>query len=111
MRLALATLFAAHPAVAAVHYPGLPSHPGHAIAKRLVGDGFGGMLALELADGEAAVGPFLNALEFPTIAVSLGDVSTLIWPIPGGLLRLSVGLEDLADLETDFRHALDQLTE
>jgi cystathionine beta-lyase/cystathionine gamma-synthase len=68
------------------------------------------MLAMELAGGEAAIGSFLNALELPTIAVSLGDVSTLIWPIPGGVLRLSVGLEDLADLEADFRQALDQLT-
>jgi cystathionine beta-lyase/cystathionine gamma-synthase len=103
---ALAALLSAHPAVTAVHYPGLPSHPGHAIAQHLVGDQFGGMLAVELAGGEAAVGPFLNALELPTIAVSLGDVSTLIWPIPGGVLRLSVGLEDLADLEADFANAL-----
>jgi cystathionine beta-lyase/cystathionine gamma-synthase len=69
------------------------------------------MLAVELAGGEAVVGSFLNALELPTIAVSLGDVSTLIWPIAGsGLVRISVGLEDLADLEADFGHALDQLS-
>ena len=69
------------------------------------------MLAFELAGGEAAVGPFLDGLQLPTIAVSLGDVSTLIWPLAGsGVFRLSVGLEDLADLEADFRHALDQLT-
>ena len=98
------------PAVSVVHYPGLTSHPGHAIASTLVGRHFGGMLSFELAGGEAAVGPFLNALELPTIAVSLGDVSTLIWPLPGsGLLRLSVGLEDLDDLTADFTTALAQI--
>jgi cystathionine beta-lyase/cystathionine gamma-synthase len=86
-------------------------HPGHAVARHFVNDQFGGMLAFELAGGEAAVRPFLNALELPTIAVSLGDVSTLIWPIDGtGVMRLSVGLEDLADLKTDVRNALAQLT-
>lgn len=108
--LALAELLAAHPAVAAVHYPGLTAHPGHVIARRLAGNHFGGMLAFELAGGEAAVRPFLNALELPTIAVSLGDVSTLIWPIAGsGKLRLSVGLEDLSDLAADFTNALAQI--
>src|SRR5262249_15111980 len=97
--LALAQLLAAHPTVAAVHYPGLPAHPGHRIARQFVGDWFGGMLAFELAGGEAALRPFLSGLELATIAVSLGDVSTLIWPIAGtGLMRLSVGLEDLTDL-------------
>jgi cystathionine beta-lyase/cystathionine gamma-synthase len=110
--LALAQLLAAHPAVAVVHYPGLVAHSGHAVAHALVGNRYGGMLAFELAGGEAAVRPFLNALELATIAVSLGDVSTLIWPIAGsGVLRLSVGLEDLADLEADFTHALAQSTE
>jgi methionine-gamma-lyase len=105
--LALAKLLAAHPAVAAVHYPGLATHPRHEIACQLVGDRYGGMLAFELVGGEEAVGPFLDALELPTIAVSLGDVSTLIWPIAGrGVLRLSVGLEDVVDLEADFSNAL-----
>ena len=104
---ALAALLAAHPAVAAVHYPGLPSDPGHETARGLLGDRFGGMLAFELAGGEAAVGPFLDALELPAIAVSLGDAASLIWPLAGtGVLRLSVGLEDVADLEADFAHAL-----
>jgi cystathionine beta-lyase/cystathionine gamma-synthase len=107
----IAGLLAAHPAVAAVHYPGLPSHPQHAIARRLVGDRFGGMLAFDLAGGEPAVGPFLDALRLPTIAVSLGDVGTLIWPLAGsGTLRLSVGLDDLADLEADLTHALARIT-
>jgi cystathionine beta-lyase/cystathionine gamma-synthase len=106
----LAPLLAEHAAVAAVHYPGLPSHPGHEIAQRLVGDRFGGMLAFELTGGEPAVGPFLDALTLPTIAVSLGDTSTLIWPLAGtGRLRLSVGLEDLDDLARDFTGALDHV--
>lgn len=67
------------------------------------------MLAFELAAGEVAARPFLNALQLPALAVSLGDVGTLIWPLAGtGVLRLSVGLEDLDDLEADFTHALEQ---
>lgn len=107
----LAALLAAHPAVAAVHYPGLPSHPAHATARRLVGEGdrFGGMLAFELRDS-ASVGPFLNALRIPTLAVSLGECGTLIWPVEGSnLIRLSVGIEDIVDLEADFEQALASL--
>jgi cystathionine beta-lyase/cystathionine gamma-synthase len=100
---ALAARLAAHPAVTTVNYPGLASHPGHAVARRLVGDRFGGMLSFTLRGGGAAVGPFINALELCTLAVSLGECATLIWPYPGGdPIRLSVGLEDLADLEADL---------
>jgi len=103
----LAGFLAAHPAVAAVHYPGLPSDPGHAVARRLVGDRFGGMLSFRLQGGEGATGPFLNALELCTLAVSLGDCSTLIWPFAGtDLIRLSVGIEDADDLEADLAGAL-----
>ncbi|MBW3634660.1 MAG: PLP-dependent aspartate aminotransferase family protein [Chloroflexi bacterium] len=90
-------------------HPGLVSHPNHEIAPHLVGDCFGGMLAGGLAGGEVAVGPFLHALELRTIAVRIGNASTLIWSIIGtGVLRLSVGLADLAeaDLKTDVSHAL-----
>lgn len=108
--VAVAKLLEAHPAVREVRYPGLSSHPRHDVAQRLVGDRFGGMLAFELAGGEPVVGPFLDALRIPTIAVGLGDCGTLIWPLAGtGRLRLSVGLEDLADLEADFAHALAHL--
>lgn len=107
----LARLLAEHPAVATVHYPGLPSHPRHEIARQLVAGQFGGMLAFELTGGEAAVGPFLDGLKLATIAVSLGDCGTLIWPLArSGRLRLSVGLEDLVDLERDFLDALDHVT-
>lgn len=107
---ALAAVLAGHPAVTAVHYPGLPSHPRHEVAKRLVGDRFGGMVSFELRGGEVAVGRFLDALAIPTIAVSLGDTASLIWPVAGSdLIRLSVGLEDIVDLEADVRHALEHI--
>lgn len=106
----LAVLLAGHPAVAAVHYPGLATHPEHETARRLVGEHFGGMLSFRLIGGNAAVGRFLDALALPTIAVSLGDVSTLIWPLADtGAVRLSVGLEDVADLEADLASALSRL--
>ena len=106
--LRLARFLEAHPAVAAVRYPGLASDPGHAVARRLLGGaGYGGMLAFALAGGEPAFGPFLDSLDLCTIAVSLGEPATLIWPYPAqGLLRLSVGLEDPADLEADLAQAL-----
>jgi cystathionine beta-lyase/cystathionine gamma-synthase len=105
----LAHLLAGHPAVEVVHYPGLPGHPQHELARRLVGDRFGGMLTFGLVGGDGAIGRVLNALELPTIAVSLGDTATLIWPLAGtNLIRLSVGLEDLSDLEADFVAALEQ---
>jgi cystathionine beta-lyase/cystathionine gamma-synthase len=106
----LADLLAAHPAVANVHYPGLPSDPGHALAASLLGTGQdhrGGMIAFTLAGGREAVGPFLDALELCTIAVSLGDASTLVWPWPcSNLIRISTGLEDFIDLEADIVQAL-----
>ena len=105
----LARLLADHPAVASVNYPGLPAHPGHDTARRLVGEGdrFGGMLSFTLRGGISAIGPFLNALQLCTLAVSLGDCGTLIWPFQGtDLIRLSVGIEDVADLEADLLGAL-----
>jgi methionine-gamma-lyase len=109
----LAALLHAHPAVATVNYPGLPSHPGHDLARGLLGSTsprFGGMLSFVLQGGPGAIGPFLNALELCSLAVSLGDVSTLIWPFAGtDLIRLSVGIEDIVDLEADLIGALDRL--
>jgi methionine-gamma-lyase len=106
----LANVLAVHPAVAEVHYPGLNSDPGHALAASLLGADqhhFGGMIAFTLAAGRDAMGPFLDALELCTIAVSLGDSSTLVWPWPcGNMIRISTGLEDFADLEADIVRAL-----
>jgi cystathionine beta-lyase/cystathionine gamma-synthase len=106
----MADLLATHPAVGKVHYPGLSSDPGHALAASLLGADqhhFGGMIAFTLAAGRDATGPFLDALKLCTIAVSLGDSSTLVWPWPcGNLIRISTGLEDFADLEADIVRAL-----
>ena len=123
---ALAELLAQHPAVAAVHYPGLASHPGHAIAARQQ-DGFGAMLSFDLVGGETAVRAFVEGLSCFTLAESLGGVESLVAHpatmthaamseearakagIGPGLIRLSVGIEDLNDLLTDVRSGLDRV--
>jgi cystathionine gamma-synthase len=120
---ALAELLASHPAVAEVHYPGLASHPGHAIAERQQA-GFGGMLSFELAGGEPAVRAFVDGLTCFTLAESLGGVESLVaYPVTmshaamsaearaaagigPGLLRVSVGIENVNDLTADFAAAL-----
>jgi methionine-gamma-lyase len=106
----LASVLAAHPAIEAVHYPGIASDPGHELARKLVGPGddrFGGMIGVSLAGGREAIGPFLDALRLCTIAVSLGESSTLVWPWHcGNLVRISTGLEDFSDLEGDMVGAL-----
>lgn len=108
--MALARLLAASDAVEIVNYPGLATHPGHANAVRMVGNHehrFGGMLSFRLTGGSAAVAPFIDALRLCTIAVSLGDCSTLVWPWQSGdLIRVSAGLEDPKDLLRDFETAL-----
>lgn len=108
--------------VGAVRYPGLASHPGHTVAARQM-ESFGGMVAFELADGGTAEA-FLRCLRTITPALSLGGVETTICApaatshrtmpeaerrrlgITGGLLRLSVGIEDAADLVADLDRAL-----
>lgn len=120
---AIATILAGHPAVLAVHYPGLPSHPGHAIAKAQQ-TGFGAMLSFELAGGVEAVRRFVEAVQVFTLAESLGGVESLVAHpatmthagmgaearraagISDGLLRLSVGLEAEADLLADLEQSL-----
>jgi cystathionine gamma-synthase len=113
--LAVAQALAASPAVSAVHYPGLPSHPGHEIARRQM-SGFGGMLSFRAAGGrEAALAAVARARLF-TRATSLGGVESLIEHRatsegPGSrtaqdLIRLSIGLEHPEDLIADLRQAL-----
>jgi cystathionine gamma-lyase len=121
--LAVAQHLDAHPSVSVVHYPGLESHPQHALAARQMSGGFGGMVSLELEDEAAAV-RVLEALRLFTLAESLGAVESLA-EHPGlmthtsvppeerrriglgdGLLRLSVGVEDLDDLLADIDQAL-----
>ena len=109
----LAERLAAHPAVSAVHYPGLPSDPGHERAARLM-DGFGAMLAFETAGGAAAADAVCERVRVLTHATSLGGVETLIerrarYPVevaPEALLRISVGIEDVEDLWRDLERAL-----
>ena len=106
----ISELLEAHPAVEDVNYPGLASAPGHEIATRLAGDRFGGLLSFTLKGGEPSVRAFVNALELCTIAVSLGECSTLVWPYDSGLIRLAVGLEDPEDLVEDIERGLAAVT-
>lgn len=120
--LALATFLEAHPAVARVAYPGLPSHPQADIARRQLRAG-GGILALDLGSrGRAAA--FIDGLRIPPVTATLGSVVTyavhpptathrqldeeqlLAAGIPPGLVRISVGLEDVEDLVADAERAL-----
>jgi len=123
---ALAAFLEVHPAVSRVHYPGLPSHPGHALA-RTQQAGFGAMLSFELAGGRDAVRRFVEALQVFTLAESLGGVESLVAHPPtmthaamdpearaiagitDGLLRLSVGLEAEEDLLADLSRGLEAL--
>ena len=124
----LANLLAAHPAVSAVHFPGLTSHPGHVLAARQQ-RGFGAMISFEIHGGEPAVRAFLDGLEHFTLAESLGGVESLIAHpasmthaamtpearavagISDGLLRLSVGIEAAQDLAADISTALDRASQ
>jgi cystathionine beta-lyase/cystathionine gamma-synthase len=111
---------------AAVHYPGLPGHRDHDVARRIL-NGFGGMLGVELKGGGRAAERFLRALTIAAHAPSLGGVETLVSEprlsshamlsaeeraragIPDGFLRFSIGLEDADDIIADFAQALAQL--
>jgi len=104
-----------HPAVEAVYYPGLPSHPGHDIAKRQC-SGFGSMLSIVVRGGADAAERVCESVQLWTHATSLGGVESLIerrrrWTeeartVPEGLLRLSVGIENSDDLWRDLDRAL-----
>jgi cystathionine gamma-synthase len=121
--MAVAQFLVEHPSVAAVHYPGLDSDPGHSLASAQQ-DGFGAMLSFELRGGVDAVRRFIEAVEVFTLAESLGGVESLVAHpatmthagmgaeargaagITDSLIRLSVGLEAEADLIADLEHAL-----
>ncbi|NUT48534.1 MAG: PLP-dependent transferase [Saccharothrix sp.] len=120
----LARRLAAHPAVRVVHWPGLDTHPSHAVARRVL-DGFGSSFSFDLADAEAGRA-FVAALELVRLAPSLGGTETLVLHpastshrqlderqlnengITGGTIRLSVGIEDADDLWQDLAQALDR---
>jgi cystathionine beta-lyase len=120
---AVAEFLARHPAVRRVNYPGLETHPDHAVARRQM-RGFGGMLSFEVEGGGAASERCLRRLKLVTPALSLGGVETIICApvatshskltpaeraelgISEGLLRLSVGIEDARDIIDDLEEAL-----
>lgn len=114
--LAIARHFEGHPAVRAVLYPGLKSHPGHDIAARQMQGGFGGVLSLCIDGGAKAALAVAQRTELFVSATSLGGVESLIEhrasiegadsPFPDDLLRVSVGIEDAADLIADLEAAL-----
>jgi cystathionine gamma-synthase/methionine-gamma-lyase len=123
--LAVATWLEAQPAVARVYYPGLPSHSQHAMARELLPAGAGGVVAFDLAAGDSpAVHRFLDALTMVLPVTTLGGVaSQILYPalsshralpperrrglgIGDGLLRLSVGIEDIADITADLARGL-----
>jgi cystathionine gamma-lyase len=124
--LALAEWLQAQSQVARVRYPGLASHPQHALARRQM-QGYGGMISMHLATDLGGVRRFLERLRIFALAESLGGVESLAehpaimthaslpsqiraaLGIDDGLVRLSVGVEDLADLESDLRQALEAI--
>ncbi|NYG07423.1 cystathionine gamma-synthase [Phycicoccus badiiscoriae] len=112
-----------HPAVSAVHYPGLESHPGHEVAKRQM-KRFGGMISFQVKAGEDVAVKVCGETQLWTLGESLGGVESLIehparmthasvagteLEVPADLIRLSVGIEDVEDLIADLRQALDRL--
>ena len=124
--LEVARFLEGHPAVEMVWYPGLPNHPQHELAKRQMDD-FGGMVAFEVKGGKEAGRRVMDSVLLCILAVSLGDVDTLIQHpasmthsnyseedllatgITPGLIRLSVGLEKADDIIADLREALDKI--
>lgn len=123
--LHIAQRLSAEPAIERVLYPGLANHPDHAVARRLLPDGFGGMVAFEIAGADRAMGfRFLEAVKLSKPAPSLGDVGTLVMHaasasarrmtpeersaagIGENLIRVSVGLEDPDDVADDLLQAV-----
>jgi cystathionine gamma-synthase/methionine-gamma-lyase len=120
---AVAAFLASHPAVAHVHYPGLPQHPAHSLAAAAFGGRFGGLVSFELRDA-AAVARFVDRLRLFLPATTLGDLYSLVAVptiashrelgpearaargISAGLVRLSVGIEAVEDLIADLAAAL-----
>jgi cystathionine gamma-lyase len=121
--LAVASFFESHPGVQRVVYPGLASHPDHEVARGLLA-GFGGMVSIVLEGGAVAADTFVSALRLAVAAPSLGGVQTLVSQprytshaglsreqrasqgIPDGFVRISLGIENAADLIADFEQAL-----
>jgi cystathionine gamma-synthase len=116
----VAQMLSSHPAVSEVMYPGLPTHPGHSLAAKQM-SGFGGMVSFRVRGGEDEAVAVCGRTRLFTLGESLGGVESLIehparmthasvagspLEVPGDLIRLSVGIEDIADLLDDLRQAL-----
>jgi cystathionine beta-lyase/cystathionine gamma-synthase len=119
----VAELLAAHPSVSRVHYPGLPTHPRHALAREQMKD-FGTIVSFDLKGGADAGAKFSDALKLFALAASLGSTESLVvapqmmggrdlsaeqYKLSGlteGTVRLSIGLEDIDDLLDDVKQAL-----
>jgi cystathionine gamma-synthase len=114
--LELAKRLEKHPKVEKVHYPGLESHPQHALAKSQMPQGFSGMIALQVKTGETETREMAGKLQIFQQATSLGGVESLVEhrksiegpqsTTPGNLLRFSIGLEHVDDLWADLEQAL-----
>jgi cystathionine gamma-synthase len=112
----IAEFLASHPAIGRVYYPGLPRHPGHAIAAAQMSGGFGAVLSMCLTAGSAGAFATARRTRFFTRATSLGGVESFIEhrasiegpdsQTPQNLLRLSIGIEDTQDLIDDLAQAL-----
>jgi len=117
--MAIARHFEGHPRIARVIYPGLPSHAQHAIAKKQMTGGFGGMLSILVQGGAAEAKRVATAVKVFYPATSLGGVESLIEhrksvespdsPVPDNLLRVSVGIEHVSDLIADLEQALEAI--
>ncbi|MDF1790401.1 MAG: aminotransferase class I/II-fold pyridoxal phosphate-dependent enzyme [Thalassobaculaceae bacterium] len=115
--LAIAEALQAHPRISHVLYPGLPDHPGHAVARRQMTGGFSGMLSIRVTGGKAAALETMRRMEVFTSATSLGGTESLAEhrrstegpdsPVPDDLIRLAVGIEATDDLIADLTQALD----
>ena len=123
----VAEYLSGHPAVLAVHYPGLPGHPEHEMAKSTLTGGFGSMVSFEVRGGEEGASKFVRSLEMIRFAASLGETCTTVSHpaktshraltegereeagIYGGLIRMSCGIESGEDIEADLGRALAKL--
>jgi cystathionine beta-lyase/cystathionine gamma-synthase len=126
--LAVSEFLHQHPRVLRVHYPGLPGHPQHALARRQMKD-FGAVVSFELDGGYTQGGRFAEQLKLFSIAASVGSTESLVMPpqllhggtytaeqraqslVGKGTVRLSIGLEDMGDLKDDLAQALDHAFE
>jgi len=117
--MTFAAHFEKHSKVERVIYPGLPSHPAHAIAKRQMTGGFGGMLSILTKGGFAEAQRVAASVKVFYPATSLGGVESLVEhrktveaadsPIPANLIRISIGIENVSDLIADFEQALESI--